>query len=53
VIAFSLAVFYYAVNVAMAPGQVQEAVTTDLPAPAGDAADPPQAGDAAGEGSPA
>ena len=55
VIAFSLAVFYYAVNVAMAPERVQEAVASDLPAPAavtkdppaGDAADPPPAGDAA------
>lgn len=64
VIGFSLAIFYYAVAVAMAPERVQEAVAADLPAPpggalsrpvsAGDPADrPASAGDIAGEGSPA
>jgi amino acid transporter len=53
VIAFSLAVFYYAVSVAMPPERVQEAIAADLPEPPAAVPDPPPTEDIAGEGAPA
>jgi amino acid transporter len=53
VIAFSLAVFYYAVSVAMPPERVREAIAADLPEPPAAVPDPPSAEDIAGEGAPA